>query len=802
MTTTNGTPPGALTHLRIVEYGDWPAAYTARWLGDMGADVIKVELPGGDPNRLMPPFAGNVEDKERSLSFINANINKRSIVLDLANSQQDRQTLLDLLAGADAFIEATPPGTLESWGLAQGTLLARNPHLVTVSLTPFGQWGPYSPYKGNHAVVEAMAGFMSAHGDDQKPPVVTPAHQTYQVAAVHGAYLTLAGVRHAKRTGAGQRIDLSLQEAITYMGSSAIARYTQRSEIVARNGAKPQGGGSNIFRCKDGRYVYISIYILPHWHAITREWMEDPVLSSPEWDDAQYRGDNGDVINALFGAFIEQFTADEFVEECQRRGLPCAQVNTPGEFMDSAQLKARKWIQKFNHPVIGEYDAPGFLFKMYSTPLRQWRPAPLLGQHQQEVLAEAKKGRQPVAATVSRNGANPEGPMLEGIRVADLTRFFAGPIGTMFLGFYGAETVKVESELLVANREPTSPLYPDMNRNKLSVTIDTRNEGGKALMDRLLEHSDVLVDNFSPRVIDRLGFGWKHVHEVNPNVVQITAPGMGLDGPLTSWVTWGNQLVAYTGLSYMWGYPDSPMDAHGKLVIPDYLGASCVALSSLAALEHRDSGGAGQFIELTQVEAQGAIMGPAILDATVNGHQWEAMGYEEVLGARCAPYGAYPCKGEDSWVVIGCETDAEWQGLGKAMGAPRWTQDPQFATRQGRRENRDELDAQISDWTRGFTPSQAMRILQKQGVPAGAVQNGETLYSDLHLRKRGHVVDVHEPPWGDLSHQGLPGIPSRSRAFAGGLPPWIGAHNDYVFGAVLGMSPEEIKRGIEGGAIK
>jgi crotonobetainyl-CoA:carnitine CoA-transferase CaiB-like acyl-CoA transferase len=145
--------------------------------------------------------------------------------------------------------------------------------------------------------------------------------------------------------------------------------------------------------------------------------------------------------------------------------------------------------------------------------------------------------------------------MLSGIRVADLTRFFAGPIGTMFLGFYGAEVIKLESELLVANRDQV--LYPDMNRNKLSATFDLRNDQGKSLLDELLRKSDVLIDNFSPRVIDRLGFGWDRVQTINPGIIQITAPGMGLDGPLTNWVTWGNQLVAYTGLTHMWAFEES-----------------------------------------------------------------------------------------------------------------------------------------------------------------------------------------------------------------------------------------------------
>ena len=225
----------------------------------------------------------------------------------------------------------------------------------------------------------------------------------------------------------------------------------------------------------------------------------------------------------------------------------------------------------------------------------------------------------------------------------------------------------------------------------------------------------------------------------------------------------------------------------------DYLGASLVALSSISALEYRDRTGKGQFIELAQVEAQGAIMGPAILDSIVNGHEWEAMGYGEILGSHYAPYGAYPCKGDDEWIVVSVETDEEWQGFVNAMGSPTWAQDPAYSTHAGRVAAKDDLDAQIGDWTSGFTKRQVMRILQNNGVPAGAKYTGEDLYSDVHFRQRGHIVDVHEPPWGDLSHQGLPGIPSLAEAHGDGPPPWIGVHNDYVFKTLLGLS-DEIRR--------
>ena len=207
---------GALSHIRIVELGDIPASYAARLLADMGADVIKVEPPGGDPNRLLPPFAGNIEDPERSLTFINANTNKRSIVLDLPGSSTDRETFAQLLASAHLFIEATPVGDLEALGFTDEKLKETNPALVTVSLTPFGRTGPYRLYKGSDAIANASGGFLFGQGDDTKGQCTAPSHLAYQVAACVAATLGLAGIRHARLTGAGQRIDVSLQEALDF----------------------------------------------------------------------------------------------------------------------------------------------------------------------------------------------------------------------------------------------------------------------------------------------------------------------------------------------------------------------------------------------------------------------------------------------------------------------------------------------------------------------------------------------------------------------------------------------------------
>jgi len=796
----NATEAGALSHIRVVELGDIPASYATRLLADLGADVIKVEPPGGDPSRWLPPFAGAVQHPERSLTFINANTNKRSIVLDLKGSVTARKSFAKLLAWADLFVEATPFGYLEELGVTDERLREMHRGLVIVSLTPFGRTGPYRNYRGSDAIANAVGGFLFAQGDDTRGPCTAPGHLAYQLAGCVAAFLGVAGVRHRRRTGAGQRIDVSLQEALTFTNSSSVARYSLENRLERRPGVKDYGGaGTNIYRCKDGRYVHFTAN-LPHmWRELTQNWMPETILARPEWEDTKYREAHSGEVSKIFAEFISQFTAEDFSNEAQRRHLAAAPLNTVGQFVDSAQVREREWLQQFEHPVVGWYRAPGFSMRLSATPMQVRRPAPLLGQHHGEIVAELKEMGTEHSSQIT--GLESSAPMLEGIRMLDLTQQHAGPLGTAMLGYYGIEVIKVESSE-VPDRGRGTALHADMNRAKLGCTINLRHSEGKELFKQLVSVSDVVVDNFSAGVMERLGFSYAALREINPRVIQVVMPGWGLTGPLQSWVAWGWQLLAYNGLMALWGYPDSPMESRCKIAWPDRVAAMTMALGVLAALEYRDRTGQGQFIEAAMLEAQGAMMGPAILDYTVNGRDWQATGYQELLGASYAPYGCYPCRGDDSWIIIACETDEQWQGIVRLVGRSPWTADQRFATQAGRKEHRAELDRLLSEWTRTLTPRLAFRLLQEAGAAAGIPMSGEDLYYDIHLRERGHIVEMEAPPWGKIAHHGLPGIPSLSSATAARPAPWIGAHNDQVFGKVLGLSEERIEKLKKDGAIK
>jgi benzylsuccinate CoA-transferase BbsF subunit len=391
--------------------------------------------------------------------------------------------------------------------------------------------------------------------------------------------------------------------------------------------------------------------------------------------------------------------------------------------------------------------------------------------------------------------------MLAGLRMVDLTQQYAGPLGTELLAYYGMAVVKIETGT-IASKEREAAVHACMNRAKLGCTINLRHPQGKELFKQLIAKSDVVVDNFSSGVLQRLGFSFDILREINPGIVQAVMPGWGLTGPLKSWVAWGWQLLAYTGIMRLWGYPDSPMETRCKIAWPDRVGSVTMALGVLAALEYQARTGKGQFIEAGMLEAQGSMLGPAILDYTVNGNEWDAMGYEEVLGAPYAPYGCYPCSGDDNWIIIACAGDSQWHKMVSLIGEKSWAADPKFSANPGRKEYRDELDQKLSQWTRKLTPKQVFRILQEAGVAAGIPSSGEDLFHDIHLRARGHIVETEAEPWGRITHHGLPGIPSLSAASAARPAPWIGAHNDQVFGEILGLSKDQIQQLKDAGAIK
>jgi crotonobetainyl-CoA:carnitine CoA-transferase CaiB-like acyl-CoA transferase len=779
-------PP--LVGVRVLDLAGPLGAYCGRLLADLGADVVRVEPPDGDPLRRCPPFAGDRPHPERSLPFLNFHANKRGIVLDL-DQPDGRDTFLALTRVADVVVESFPPGTMARLGLGYDRLRATNPGLVLVSITPFGQTGPYRHFKANDLIGVATGGMMSINGEPHRPPCTSPLAQAYQMASLHAAFGALLALRERAASGRGQHVDVSMQDVQAHMFFNVV-NYAATATIAVRQGERSTIVPNSIYPTRDG-HVSLSVFQARHWKLLA-EWLADPALADPGWEEREVRRESGDFIDERIGAFTRGFTTEQFVREAQRRHIPAGPVHTTAGFLHSPQVAARGMLVELEHPVVGRYRFPGPALRMGAGPPRVRRSAPTLGQHTAEVpdtwRSTSPRPRRPAPGSATRSLP------LAGVRVLDFTRVWAGPFGTRLLADYGADVIRVESarfpdtrgapHLPPAVRLERDAHFAEMHRNKRSITLDLHLPEGRALARRLVGIADLVVENFGPGVMERWELDYHSLRRVREDVIVVRMPGMGFGGPHSDWVAYGQQVMAYTGLSPLWRDPCSPLAAATKLAYPDFVVAATLAVAAVAALLHRERTGVGQCVEAAQIDAVASLMGVALLDYLLNGRVWEARGNDN---PDEAPHAAYRCLGHDRWVAIACATEEEWHALCRAMGRPGLADDPRFATRDLRHAHRDALDPLIEAWTATQTPHQVMYRLQRAGVPAGVVASGEDLYHDPHLRERRFLETITHPDAGTLVH---PGMTVRLSATPGRVlrpAPALGADNGPVLRDLLGL---------------
>ena len=407
--------------------------------------------------------------------------------------------------------------------------------------------------------------------------------------------------------------------------------------------------------------------------------------------------------------------------------------------------------------------------------------------------------------------------VLDGVRVLDLSRVWAGPLATRMLADMGAEVILVEAPVgRAGGREALErmkqtrqagrhfPYYPDgdpgdqpwnrmgmyndFNRNKLGITLDLRYPRGQDIFKRLVKISDVVLENYTPRVMSNFGLDYLALRETNPGIIMISMPGYGMSGPYRDYPAFGTTVEQHAGFSSMIGYPDSgPYRTQSTYADP--VASINAAGAVMLALLHRRHTGQGQYIELAHIEASVCLLAEPTLDYVMNRRQPTRLGNRHPF---MAPHGCYRCQGDDAWVSIAVATDEEWQAFCGAIGDPPWTGEERFADQLSRWHNQDELDKLIGEWTIQHDHYQAMHVLQKAGVTAAAVLNAKELMNDPHLRERDYFVDVTHPEAGTHSYPGLPLKLSRNPLGSDRPSPCIGEHNRYVLGKLLGISENEI----------
>ena len=381
-------------------------------------------------------------------------------------------------------------------------------------------------------------------------------------------------------------------------------------------------------------------------------------------------------------------------------------------------------------------------------------------------------------------------PPLQGVRVLDLTAWQAGPVCAMTLGDYGADVIKFEAPqrvdgwrgaagLMVDEAYERNPLWNAVNRSKRGVSLD--------LAKRLVARADVVVENFTPGTLERLGLGYEALRAVRPDLVMLSSCNMGASGPYARHPGFGSMLSSLGGFTHLTGYPgEGPLLNYGPYI--DFIGAGFGLIAVMAALDHRRRTGAGQHIDNAQYENGLQFVAGTLLDYSANGHITDREGNRS---DRAAPQGAFPCRGEDAWCTISVRNDLEWVALRQAMGAPPWAADPRYDTLVGRKAHEGVLEERLAEWTRERAARDVMETLQAAGVPSAVVNTMADLYADPQLAHRGYWHAVPHPALGEFHYEDSGFAFSATPADFARPSPCLGEHNHLVFCDLLGLPEAE-----------
>lgn len=801
-----------LEGIRVVELATGVAGpYAGKLFADYGAEVVKVEPLAGDRSRRAGPFPGDEVDPERSASFLHLNTNKRSVVADPA-------LVARLAAWADIVLEGDDGATLRAYGVDVDELRVRRPDLVRVSVTPFGTDGPYASWRGSDIVTYAMGGPMHATGmADREPLKLAGSVVSFQHGNV-AAVAALAARLVAERSGIGPTVDVAAFEtqagSIDRRGGYLMWQQFTGLDAGRRGGHRAGVIPAGIYPTEDG---YVQVLMAPNWLVrLAEDLLGDGELArryrSPGWqDDPEIAGLLDDALH-VWTLTRSKATAQA---EAQALGLGVMALNAPEDVLTDPHLVARAAFTDVEHPVAGHYLTPGAPFRPAEPGWALRRRPPLLGEHD---AALRRPDALPARPTVEPAAAATL--PLEGVRVLDLTVVWAGPYGTTLLGDLGADVIRIDN----ANLFPTATrgavprpapgksrdlgelwgAFPDDDpgarpwnrvgafivhaRNKRGITLDLRTTLGREAFLRLVDESDVLIENNSVKVLEQLGLGWSTLHARNPRLVVVRMPSLGLDGPYAHYIGFGAHVEALCGLTHLRGYADMDQTANASTYHMDPASGTVAAFATLAALRRRERSGTGELVEVAQAENLLNHIGDHLVDAALGGGGRQHDGNRH---PTFAPQGCYPCDGTDRWVVLGVEDDAAWLRLCELIDAADLGADDELRTSAGRRRRHDEIDARIAGWTSGLDRWEAARQLQAAGIAAGPVLGDADCWADPHLRSRGFFRENGSE---DLPSQEFPGHLWRWDG-----PPlrWdpinrLGADNDDVLRTVAGLDDGEL----------
>lgn len=756
-----------LRDLHVIEISaNGAAAMAAKMLADWGARVTIIEPPGGTPLREEPPYYESSGER-RSATWAWLSRGKTSV-------RPAPEEALGLCGRADLVLVENELAR-DVLGLAPEDVRPRLEGVTSaVLISPFSTTGPYARYGATDLGINALGGWMSVMGRPDREPLSAGRNLIGRITGVYAFVAALIALRRVRQGGAPQFVDVSAQAVASSMISAPWLIKSMAGFRYERTGNTwPLGA----MECADG-FVGIPPLTAMHWELLCGLMGLDDELEPGR--DLGYRRRHADELYERVRPWLRERTRRQVFEEAQAWRLPAAPVETISERLACPQLAARGFWQ--------EAEIEGRTLRV---------PRPAFAVEGLEPVARGPLREEAAGEAPERARTPPGGPPLPyaGLRVLDLTTFWSGPSATALLGALGADVIKVESvqrpdpyryQIVNMDRErwwEWSPVFNDCNPNKRGVTLDLTSAEGRELFERLVPHADVVVSNFSNRVMPNLGLTNERLRALNPNLIAVTMPGYGLGGP---WDNYVGYAIAFELLScaHMIGYVDGPPMYAGGFCDP-LVGMHVVAAVDLA-LQQREATGRGLEVEVPQCEVLETLLAPEHIAVQLgapdpvrrgNRHDW------------MAPHGCYRVAGDDAWITLAVSSDGEFAALCEELGLDAGEA---FATAAARKEREDALDALLAPAIAGRDGAELEAALQSRGVKACRVVKGSQLAEDAGLAAFGLFAPLEREVTGRHSYKRWPFTFSSLDASHKRPPPLLGQHTDEVLVELLGLAPAEL----------
>jgi crotonobetainyl-CoA:carnitine CoA-transferase CaiB-like acyl-CoA transferase len=803
---------GNLDGVRVLDLTSEAGHFAGKLLGDLGADVVKVEPPAGDAARHRGPFWGHADDRERSLAWLAYNTSKRGITLDVTKPR-GRDLFLALAARADVVIESEAPGALARAGLGWTELRAANPRLVLCSLTPWGQTGPYAGWRGSDLTAVAMSGNLHCTGDPDRAPVRCSMPVAHYHASIEAALAVTFALVAREESGRGQHLDVAMQAAMVMPNMATASMAKMNGNRGARAGAFFRQGRSvqrEIWPCKDGWVSFalrggparvpglIAMVKLMDEHGMASE-----KLKAVDWKAYNHPGGGRRAVGRV------------------RRLLPHEDDDGALPGGGGAQSDARPRQHRPRDRRVRAAGVPGVLRRRRASGAR----APTHARRVREDHGRRRRGRRhpPSGAAARRahgggagrdrrHGSDAdraptrEGVLMEvfrGTMILEMGAGAAGPVATRYFADAGATVVRIESRarpdfLRTLKLTPNTPGGLDaaehfavLNVNKLSVALNLSMPGGVAVAKRLALRADAIAENFAPGAMKKWGLDYATLVRERPDLVMISTCLNGATGPHRFYPGFGGQGSALSGFNHLTGWSDrAPLGPYGT--ITDSLSPRFSALLLASALLHRRRTGEGQHIDLSQVEGGIACLGETLLTFAANGETVGRIGNRD---RHAAPHGVFRCRdaddGRERWIAVAVHDDVDWRALVDAMGRPAWATDASLAAASGRLARVGEVECHLDGWTRTQDARALAERLQQAGLDAAPVLDLGDLHDDPQLVHRRHFRWVDHPVLGhhpaEMNAIIFSDTPTDIRTPA----PKLGEHTTQVLRDLLRMSAEE-----------